>query len=212
MSSSPRSHLFWGAHSPLSALSGMGLLIMASGRTAFALITALSLLWVYGLTVPVFFASFKILPPKGKIFIQIFLSAFFGSVFVLLIWLFSPFLAMETGFLLTLVPAVCISSGIFSRMEDPDPLKIFTRSLSEAGVLGLLILALALIREPIGYASLSLPGGNRGIVEIFSGGGENSFFPVHIATSSAGALLLLGYSLALFRHLRGLYGNKERNP
>jgi hypothetical protein len=186
----------------------MGLLVMAGSRTAYALVTAAALLWVYGFTVPVYRAASRFFPLRGRPLIPVFLAAFFSGLFLLLLWFFNPLLALEMGFLVSLTPVCCIGSNLIDRLEDSGPADALVRALSEAAVLGLLILALALVREPLGCASLSLPGGTRGIVA-FPGGAEASFFPVRIAASSAGGLLILGYGLALYRHFRGRSGGGE---
>jgi hypothetical protein len=195
---------------------------MGSVRFAFALTLAGALFWVYGLTVLVFFAARGILPQKGGTIVMTFLAGLFGSAYLLIIWLLNALLAQELVFLIGLVPVYCVGSGFFSRLDlaggescPADPAvgagldsaaaagfgETAFRALAEAALLGFLLLALALIREPLGLASLSLPGGPRGIVEIFSGEGD-AFFPIQIAASSAGGFLLFGYALALFRHLR----------
>jgi hypothetical protein len=196
-------HPFWGAHAPLSALSGAGLLITASSRTAFALVSAGALAWVYGLTALISCAAKPILPSRGRDTIMLFLSGFLGGLYLFILSLLSPLLAMECGFFAALAPVVFTASSALKRI-DPLPLKDgLVQAGAEALALGGAILALALIREPLGFGTLSLPGGAGGIIELFSGG-EAVLFPIRIISGSAGALLLLGYVLALFRHVRKL--------
>jgi hypothetical protein len=171
---------------------------MASSRTAFALVTLGALVWVYALTGLVSRLAAPVLPKKGKDLILISLSAFFGGVYHLVFCLISPFLAAETSLFIILTPVCCIAAGVLSRIEILPPKDALMRAASEALTLGLLILAFALAREPLGFGSLSLPGGLRGMVEIFDTG-ENSLFPIQIMGGSAGALLLFGYGLALYR-------------
>jgi hypothetical protein len=85
---------------------------------------------------------------------------------------------------------------------------VLGRTLTEALVLGGLIIALALIREPWGFGSFSVPGGQQGITELFSFVGSR-FFPVQVISSSSGGLLLLGYALALFRRLQHQHGESD---
>jgi hypothetical protein len=208
---------FWGPASPLRSLSALVLLILAGGRTAFALVIALALLWVYGFSVPLYFAAVRFVPPpffpaRRRILIPVVLSAFFSSLFLLLLWLLNPVLALELSFLICLTPICCAGSGIFTRGNLGSPLEVFIRALLEAAILGFLILALALIREPLGHASLSFPGGSRGIVEFLGGTEGEGFFPARIAASSAGGLLLMGYGLAIFRSLRARYGGEDDRP
>ncbi|MDR1949542.1 MAG: hypothetical protein LBQ38_09125 [Spirochaetaceae bacterium] len=206
-----QNHLFWGSHAPLSTLAGAGLLVMASGRTAYALIALGSLVWVYGLTVLVYCFAKPVFPKRGIQLALVFLSTFFASLYLLLLTLTSPFLAMETTLIILLAPVSCISSEVVFRLESLDPDEGLARAALEALTLGGLIFALALIREPLGYGSLSLPGGRQGIIELFSGPDE-LFFPVRIIAAAAGALLLLGYGLAVFRYFRKLYTHTEENP
>jgi hypothetical protein len=181
---------------------------MASSRTAFAFIALGVLVWVYGLTALVCCFARPFFPKKGKNLIVVFLSALFSSLYLLVLTLTSPFLAIETALIIALAPVSCIGSEVVDRVKAPARL---LRVVFEALALGGLILALALIREPLGYGSLSLPGGTRGIIELFSGSGE-LFSPVRITSGAAGALLLLGYGIALFRHFRSRYIHTEENP
>ncbi|GHU94620.1 hypothetical protein FACS189479_07590 [Spirochaetia bacterium] len=206
-------HLFWGAHSPLSTLAGGSLLILASSRFSFALVCVGSLLWVYCLTVLAIFAARPILPKRGKQGILVFLSTIIGSFYLFFLWFMSPLLVLDTFFFLILSPVCFIASGLMERIwpsdsGEMDIKEVLVRSFSEAAALGVLILALSLIREPIGFAVLSFPEGARGIAAFF-GAEEEGFFPVRIATSSAGALILLGYGIALFKRLREQYFHKE---
>jgi hypothetical protein len=193
-----QNHPFWGPRSPLSTFIGTGLLIMASSRVAFALVTLGALVWVYGLTALVFRLSSPVLPKTGKYMILVFLSAFWGAVYYLALFFISPFLAMETSLFILLAPGYCIASRVPSRVDSLLPRDALTRAVSEALILGSLVLAMALIREPLGFGSFSLPGGLRGIIEIF-GKEKNASFSIQVISGSAGAFLLLGYCLALFR-------------
>jgi hypothetical protein len=218
------SHPFWGGHSPLSTLAGGSLLILASSRFSFALVSAGSLFWVYCLSSLAIFAARPILPQKGKQWVFIFLSAIIGSLYLLILWFLSPILVLNTFFFLILSPVCCIASGLFDRIwsasagqgdapvaptYSPDIGAVLFRSFTEAWVLAALILALSLVREPIGFASLSFPGGVQGIVTLFSAE-TDGFFPIRIAVSSAGALILLGYGIALYKQFRGKYTHEEK--
>ena len=196
------SHLFWGFHSPLSALTCVGLIIIASSRFAFAVICAGGLLWVYGLTALVFSGARKLMPGRGRKVILLFLSTFFCGIFVLLADMLNPLLIPGTGFFLILIPPCCLGSGFFEASESVDTIEVFSRSLLEAIVIAIIILAFALIREPLGMGTLSLPGGSQGIVELFAGPEADAFVPLRIFSASSGGLLLFGYGTALFRYLR----------
>ena len=196
------SHLFWGFHSPLSALTCTALVIMASSRLAFALVSTGALVWVYGLSALIFSGARSIMPVRGKMLILLFLSSFLCGVFILLVGLLNPLLILGTGFFLILVPPCCLGSGFFEACGSEYPGEVFSRALLESVVMAGLIIALALIREPLGMGSLSFPGGVQGIVEIFASQEEGGFLPIRLLSASAGGLLLLGYGTALFRYFR----------
>ena len=202
MKSRLESHLFWGPHSPLSALGGAGLIIMASGRVSFALISGITLIWVYGLSALVYSGSRPILPVRGRMIVLLFLSTFLCGIFLFLLSLLNPLLVIGMEFFLLLIPVCCLGSGLFNGTESVYPGELVTRALLEAVVLAVIILAFALLREPLGMGTLSLPGGVQGIVELFSPDDDGGFIPVRILSASAGGLLLLGFGISLFRYFR----------
>jgi len=205
------SHLFWGAHSPLSALTGAALIVMASSRFSFALLCAGALLWVYGSTAAIFSAARDIMPKRGRKVILLFLSTFFCGLFMLHVGLLNPLLVLGATFFLVLVPPTCLGSGFFEASELLTVGEAIPRALLEAAVLSGLILALALIREPLGMGTLSFPGGVQGAVEVFDISQEEAFIPIRFLSASAGGLLLLGYGTALFRFFRSRSGNEPHN-
>ncbi|MDR2073559.1 MAG: hypothetical protein LBP60_09035 [Spirochaetaceae bacterium] len=203
-----QSHLFWGTNAPLSTLISAGLMIMATNRLAFALTVTGALVWTYGLTVLILSFAKPILPKKGREILWVFLSSFWGSLYLMLIQLASPYLAMETTFVILLVPLYCIGSGMCRRLEIYDPEESIPKAVLEALVLGGILVALALIREPLGFGVFSFPGGPQGIVTLVSF--ESSlYFPVQIIAGSSGGILLLGYGLSLFRRFRNRYTRTE---
>ena len=129
------SHLFWGSHSPLSSLSGAGLIIMASSRFSFALICAGALIWVYGLSALIFSGARKIMPVRGKMIVLLFLSAFLCGIFMFLAGLLNPLLILGTGFFLVLIPPCCLGSGLFEASESVNSIDFFSRAVLEAVVL-----------------------------------------------------------------------------
>jgi hypothetical protein len=202
--------IFWGFHAPLSSLAGAGLLVLASSRLAFAIVCAGALIWVYGFTSLVYFSSRKIMPQKGKSVILLFLSSFVCGIYILCLFLINPLTIMGTCFFLFLVPPCCTGSGLFRRRGFPDLGEAVFRFFFESLVLGGLIIAVSLIREPLGLGSLSFPGGVQGMVEI-SGDEHEGFFPARIFAASGGGLLILGYGIALFRYFRSLHYSTEEN-
>ncbi|GHV75615.1 hypothetical protein AGMMS49942_04360 [Spirochaetia bacterium] len=202
-----QSPIFWGNHAPLSTLVSAGLMIMATSRLAFALALTVALVWVNMLTVLIVSVGKPILPKKGLEILRVFLASFFGSLYLLFSYFVNPFLAMEITFLITLAPLYCIGSGICRRTADLDPEDAVLKAFLEALVLGSILIALALIREPLGFGSLSFPGGPQGMaVLVFSG---TLYFPVRVVAGASGGLLLLGYGLSLFRRFKARHSGGE---
>jgi hypothetical protein len=213
---------------PLACLPGGALLIIASGRLAHAIIAAGALVWVYCLSSLLINTGTKIFPRRGKSELFAFISSFMAAVYLLLLWLFSPFVALEAFFISSLVPMLYMASDLpknFGNDVKPRDINIkryrkhrrlktlnightISVSVFDALASGVMILLFALIREPLGYLSLSLPGGQSGIVLLFSFE-SNQFLPVYLIASSCGALLLLGYFLGLYRHIKIVRAAKE---
>jgi hypothetical protein len=198
---SPSLRVFSNDASLSACLSGAALLIMASDRLAHAIAATFALVWVYCLSVLTAHSGARFFPRRGRTAILVFLTSFFAGAYLLLLWLFSPLCALETFFVISIIPMFCIFSEIFGRLETFTLNEALSSSASESLLLGALTVSFALIREPLGYASLSLPGGARGIVLLFSFDSE-SFFPVHLIAYSSGALLLLGYFFGLYRYIK----------
>jgi hypothetical protein len=213
-----QSHLFWGLHSPLSAFTGVGLIIIASGRIASALVCLVVLLWTNALTLFATGIGRKALPEQGRDAVLVFVSSFACFLFYFFVSMISPFQAMENALSILLCPAFLLASGLYPRVKEYDTPEMVFQAVSEAFVLGALILALALVREPLGSGSVSLPG--FGLVR-FIGGGDPAAQassppeirlppePLALLKLSSGALIILGYCVALYRSRRNLYTNQE---
>ncbi|MDR0599208.1 MAG: hypothetical protein LBG84_03885 [Treponema sp.] len=201
MSGHSQSSLFWGVRSPLATLSGAGLLVIASGRVAFALICSLALVWVYVFTTTAVKLGGKYIPAWGRTAIPLFVSALGAYIFTIFLWIFNPILALESAFFILLTPVVFTASSLYNRMPEVDILDALSQSVTEALILGILILGLSLIREPLGYGSISVPG--LGIIRFFQKE------PLRFLQTSAGALILLGYGIALYRRLRNKHSHPE---
>jgi hypothetical protein len=213
-----QSHLFWGLHSPLSAFTGVGLIIIASGRIASALICLGALLWTNALTLFAAGIGRKALPEKGRSVVLVFVSSFACFLFYFFVSLVSPFQAMENTLCILLCPAFLLASDLYSRIKEYDTPEMVFQAVSEAFVLGALVLALALIREPLGSGSVSLPG--FGLIRFIGGEAPASqgpslpeprvpLEPLALLKLSSGALVILGYCVALYRFQRNLYTNQE---
>ncbi|MDR2072978.1 MAG: hypothetical protein LBP60_06070 [Spirochaetaceae bacterium] len=199
MNSQAQSHLFWGINSPLTTLTGSGLLIIASGRITFALICGIALIWVY--TFSVCTAKLGKLPLPGRDTALLFLAALGAGIFFVVLWIVDPILALESGFFIFLSPVVFIASRLCERVWNFDMAEALSQAVAEALILGILILGLSLIREPLGFGSLSVPGFDsiRFMWEE----------PLKILQASSGALIILGYGVAVYRYFRNRYTNSE---
>jgi hypothetical protein len=173
-------------------------MVLASGRFSFALVCAFALLWVYVFTGLALRISFM---PRWEGIVPV-LASFTGGLYILVMFLVSPILAMDTLFFLILCPLCCVSSGVLNRLENLDTGEAVVQSCREGVVLSALILGLSLIREPLGYGCLSLPGIQRDIVKVIEFP-QGTWLPVRVLITSSGALFLLGYGIALFRRFGG---------
>ena len=200
------SHIFWGSHSVFSSLIGLAIILLASNRMAYALISSGAIIWVFTLNAVIFSAAQKILPVQGRKIILLFLSAFLCGLYFLLIGFFNPLIIYGLAFILVLIPPCCLGNGFYENLSFYEsrssiPVKeVFFRALLEALVLSGIIICLALIREPLGMGTLSFPGGIYGIREI--GGDGDKIIPFRIFSISAGGILLLGYGIALFKYIK----------
>jgi hypothetical protein len=176
-------------------------MVIASDRIASALVCTLALVWVYVCTMTAAKLGGKNFPQWGRSVILMFLASLAAGIFFILLWFFDPVLALESSLFIFLAPVTFIASKLCARVLDDDMLDMLSQALAEALILGALILGLALIREPLGFGSLSVPG--LGI--IFSLREE----PLRILQASSGALILLGYLTALYRRFRNEYTNAE---
>jgi hypothetical protein len=73
--------------------------------------------------------------------------------------------------------------------------------LKEPVGIGIVTVALSLIRESLAYRTLSLPGGESGLLVFLGGAAKEGAASgvIRILGTSAGALLLAGYVLVLLR-------------
>ena len=201
---------YWKNLTPISFLSCAGLLVMSSSRLAHAIITAGSLLWVFCLSSIAISLSNKFLPKIARPVLFAFISSFFAGLYLFLLWIISPLFALEIFFIITLSPMVFIAQGANKHSKILKPAEALSSSLFEALVPGILIIIFALIREPLGFMSLSVPAGRHGIIFLFSADSE-AVLQIHIIASSGGALLLLGYFLGLYGYFNKSKKTKEGN-
>ncbi|MDR2194856.1 MAG: hypothetical protein LBP19_10430 [Treponema sp.] len=192
------SQFFFNTHNPLFTLMCVGLLLFSSSRLSFGIVIAVALVWVYVLTALSIFAARPLLPYEGKIIVVAFLSAFIMAIFLFVIWFISPLLTIELVYVILLVPVSFLGRFPLEKMEPLNISETVFETASEACVTGSIIIALSLIREPLGFMTLSLPGGAQGFIELFNASDKTDFFPIRTLATISGALLLLGYITALF--------------
>jgi hypothetical protein len=200
MSKYPETHPFWGPQGPLFSLTSGALLILASPRLAFALITALALIFIYVLSTVVSLAAKKIIPRMGRSLVLVFIASFFSGIFELILSLASPLFVLELNIIILLVPISFISTPVSRNFDSLAPDDGLYEAILEAMILGGLITGFALIREPFSYGALSFPG-SQGVIEWSFAELENPYVS-HLVSTAAGGFILLGYAVALFRHIR----------
>ncbi|MDR2783793.1 MAG: hypothetical protein LBB48_08170 [Treponema sp.] len=198
--------IFFNTRNPLFTLMCMGLLLLSSSRLSFAIVIAAALVWVYALTSLAVFAARPVLPREGRGIIVVFLSSLIAFFFLFILWFISPLLTIELLYVTLLVPACFIGTFPLGKLDSLNASETVSDMVGQACVTGGVIIALSLIREPLGFMSLSFPGGAQGFIELFNVSNATGFFPLRILAVTSGALLLVGYMAALFytiiKHLK----------
>jgi hypothetical protein len=132
--------------------------------------------------------------------LNVLLSSFAGSIYFFLLYLLNPMLALETSLICALSPVFYMSGKFCRSLEHQSADEVFQEAWIEPLTLAGLMIAFSLIREPLGFATLSIPGGKRGIIELFNTKGSYPY-PIQLISSSVGALFLLAYILFIVRYL-----------
>jgi hypothetical protein len=174
---------------------------------AYALTVSIGLLWLYLLTGLSLWFARHILPERGGSLVILAISCFIGAMYLWVHLLINPFLGMECFFPILLGPLIYTGSGTAERIRTMDLGDRLAASFFDALVYCGLSIALALIREPLGFLSLSFPGGSRGMIFFFAGK-TSLLYPVSL---SSGAFLLLGYGIVLYNVLRGRGNSGEED-
>jgi hypothetical protein len=180
-------------------MSGIALFVIAGSRFSYAIVAAGALFWVFILSALVNMVRRGLSSKTRRKMFNVMFSSFAGSLYFFLLYMMNPLLAMETVLICALVPVYFLLGKFCMSLENSDADEILHESVREPLSLGGLTLVFSLIREPLGFATLSLPGGKRGIVELFNT--EGAAYTVQIISSSTGALFLLAYILIALRHL-----------
>jgi len=200
MSATVRGRVLRDARLPLAWLSGGALMVVASDRLAHALVVAVALVWIRCLSAVAIAAAGRFLPECGRTAVLALVATFAAALFLFLLWLAFPLAALQVFFAVSLVPMFCAVSGLPEAAAGVGPLGVLRPAAGHALRAGAPVAALALVREPVGFGSLSLPGGAGGLVLFHPFGADSPLFaPV---SGAFGALVLLGYGLWMYRHLR----------
>ncbi|MDR0662722.1 MAG: hypothetical protein LBF80_01395 [Spirochaetaceae bacterium] len=184
-------------YSPISSMSGIALFIIASCRFSYAIAAAGALFWVFMLSAFINTARHGIVSKVRNKMLNVMLSSFVGGIYFFLLYMLNPLFAMETSLVCALAPVYFIGSKFSAAFENLPADEIFSEARREPLSLGVLIMVFSLVREPLGFATISIPGGSRGITELFGSPGGD-FYPIQFLSSSTGALILLAYVLVIF--------------
>ncbi|MDR0556837.1 MAG: hypothetical protein LBG43_03055 [Treponema sp.] len=190
--------IFFNARNPLFTLTCIGLTLFSSSRLSFAIVVAVAIAWVYVLTALAVLVAKPILPGKGRSIVVVFLSSLVAVLFLFILWFISPLLTIELLYVTLLVPVSFIGAFPLEKLDSLNASETVVEAFSHACVTGGIIIALSLVREPLGFMTLSFPGGVEGFIELFNVSSATGFFPLRILAVASGALLLLGYITALF--------------
>ncbi|MDR1363346.1 MAG: hypothetical protein LBJ35_04795 [Spirochaetaceae bacterium] len=187
-------------NSPISSMSGVALFIIAGSRLSYAIVAACALVWVSMISAFINMAPHGVKSKARIQMLNVLISSFAGSIYLFLLYLLNPLLAMETTLICMLAPVFYMGSKFCVSLESAAKNGIFSESLFELLALGGLTLVFSLIREPLGFATLTVPDGNRGIMALFNTKDQYPY-PIQLISSSTGALFLLAYIMVILRYI-----------
>lgn len=201
MQNSLRFRFFEGLRSPAVLVTVVPLLIIGTSRLAFAVVSALAFVWTMCASLAITYLARKVFPAAlfGRL-LPLSLYTFIAGLFQFALELFNPVLAQEVILMVMFAPVILFASGAADRASELSFKAALGTAVFESVSAGIIITGFALMREPLGYGALTLPGGARGIFELFSF--EDFAFPAQIISASPGALLLLGYLFLIFRLIK----------
>lgn len=199
-----------GGVSAFACLPGGALLVAASDRLSHALLAAVALAWVYCLSCVAAFYGGRFFPARGGRVLFAFISSFAAAMYLLALSLALPLAALQVFFAVSLVCVLCAASGIQNRLSGLSLSGVLRLSLQESLAAGLLVILIAVIREPVGFGSISLPGGAGGII-VFYPFGSDPGFNLRLLSASSGALLLIGYLLGVYRYMGAKQVEEKQN-
>lgn len=196
---------FWAPRGPLQSLSCAVLFIAASDRLSHALIVSLAVLFVYSTAPLLSCLAARCVPARSRRFLDVVSASAVSALAIQALTFLWPVPTTAVTFYLGAVPICLLASGLLESAPAAGPLRSVTEAALEGLVVSALTVAFALVREPLGYAALTLPA-EGGYLPIFQSDGLQGLAP-RVFSATAGSLVLLAYTLALFRVIRfRLYG------
>jgi len=206
-------HPFWGKRSPLAQVSYIPVLLGASSRLSIAIMCSAALFCVYIQSSVTILVTTRFIPTTFKLYIHVLICSFWALAYGLVEYLFSPVLFYETQFPLVFTAVLYMISGLGQSIEVDRISNAMKKTVVQAMVVGFIILTFALIREPFGFGSLSLPT-RDGISEILTSELSADLAFRSIATTSGG-LILLGFVIGFYRIVKEMlvtyYSQREKN-
>jgi len=197
--------LFWGSEGQLSSLSCFVLLFAVTSRMAHTILISIVIFLIFPITSVVLKSSTILIPPRHDFFIRIIVVSALTAIASRLFSIPWPLTVRDCAFYLGAIPLCYVSGSYKLRFESTSTLSTLVLSAKDALVFSTLAFAFALVREPFGYGALSVPGPD-GVVEFF-GLNAVSNLGARFASAGAGAFILIGYIVALYRKIRfRLYG------
>ncbi|MDR0383422.1 MAG: hypothetical protein LBH50_05490 [Spirochaetaceae bacterium] len=185
---------------PVSSMSGIALFIIAGSRFSYAIVAVCSLFWVFLLGTFANAMLRGVSSKTGRKLLNVMFASSAGSLYYLFLYLLNPLLAMETVLICALSPVFFMASGLSAAPENPHEEETIKKAARYPLSLGIVTLVFSLLREPLGFATLSVPGGKRGIIELFNSAGQYPY-AVQLVSSSTGALFLLAYLMVALRYM-----------
>ncbi len=191
---------FWSPRGPLQSLSCAVLLIAASDRLSHGLIVSLSAILSYSLAPLLSGLGERSVPPRARTFVRVITVSAVGAIVARMAALAWPVTAFSLSLYLGAIPVCILASRVLDSAESRGALRAAADAAREALVLAVLIVALALVREPLGYGVLSLPSHDGYFLVLRSELLQS--VAARAVSATAGALILLSYVLALHRRVR----------
>jgi len=197
--------LFWGSEGQLSSLSCFVLLFAVTSRMAHTILISSVIFLVFPITSAILKSSAILIPQRHDFFIRMVIVSALTAIASRLFSIPWPIPVRDCAFYLGAIPLCYVSGSYKLRFESKSTLAALVSSAKDALVFSVLAFALVLVREPFGYGALSVPG-PEGAIEFF-GLSAVSSFGARFVSAGAGAFILIGYIVALYRKIRfRLYG------